>query len=160
MAVETEEAARRSAGLPFAALGAVGIVAGGLVAAVTSVAPSEHGVWAAAYLVLVAGVAQAALGVSQALLAPRPPAPRLVAMQVITWNVGDAAVLTGTLAGVVPVVDAGGALLVLALALLLWGVRAARPARSWLRWAFRALVVALLVSVPIGLALARIRPGG
>src|SRR5664280_2796146 len=73
-----EVPARRSAALPFAAVGAACIVAGGLVAAVSAPAPSEHASWAAAYLVLVVGVAQAALGVGQALLALRVPSRRNV----------------------------------------------------------------------------------
>src|SRR5664280_344044 len=52
-----EVPARRSAALPFAAVGAACIVAGGLVAAVSAPAPSEHASWAAAYLVLVVGAA-------------------------------------------------------------------------------------------------------
>ena len=52
---------RWSPALPFAALGAASIVAGGLVAAVTAAAPSQHGTWAAAYLVLVAALTVAAV---------------------------------------------------------------------------------------------------
>ena len=39
---------------PFGIVGVVRVVAGGLVAAATAPAPTEHGGWAAAYLVLVA----------------------------------------------------------------------------------------------------------
>ena len=151
--------ARRSAALPFAAVGAACIVAGGLVAAVSAPAPSEHASWAAAYLVLVAGVAQAALGVGQALLAPRVPSRRTVAVQFTAWNLGNGAVMAGTLAGITSLVDTGGALLVVAL-LLLSGVRASERPRTWLLWAFRLLAAVLLVSIPIGLVLARIRPRG
>src|SRR5664280_1845073 len=109
-----EVPARRSAALPFAAVGAACIVAGGLVAAVSAPAPFEHASWAAAYLVLVVGAAQAALGVGQALLALRVPSRRNVAVQFTAWNLGNAAVLTGTLAGITTLVDTGGALLVVA----------------------------------------------
>src|SRR5664280_1733410 len=154
-----EVPARRSAALPFAAVGAACIVAGGLVAAVSAPAPSEHASWAAAYLVLVVGAAQAALGVGQALLALRVPSRRNVAVQFTAWNLGNAAVLTGTLAGITTLVDTGGALLVVAL-LLLRGVRTGREPRTWLLWAFRLLAAVLLISIPIGLVLARTRPGG
>jgi len=140
-----EVPARRSAALPFAA--------------VSAPAPSEHASWAAAYLVLVVGAAQAALGVGQALLALRVPSRRNVAVQFTAWNLGNAAVLTGTLAGITTLVDTGGALLVVAL-LLLRGVRTGREPRTWLLWAFRLLAAVLLISIPIGLVLARTRPGG
>jgi hypothetical protein len=115
--------ARRPAALPFAAVGAACIVAGGLVAAVSAPAPSEHASWAAAYLVLVAGAARAALGVGQALLAPRVPSRRTIAVQFTAWNLGNGAVMAGTLAGITSLVDTGGALLV---ALLLLTKRRAR----------------------------------
>lgn len=158
----TREDAR--AALPFAVAGTACTVAGGLVAAVTATAPSERGAWAAAYLVLVAGVAQVALGAGQAWLAPSPPAPRLVAAQFTGWNSGNAAVLAGTLLSATPLVDIGGAVLVVALALLVHGTRGARAGgagalaarRRWSLHAFRLLVVVLLVSVPIGLVLARV----
>ena len=143
--------------LPFAVVGAVCVVAGGLVAAVTAHTPSEAAAWSAAYLVLVAGVAQIALGVGQAWLAPQPPSDRRVAVQFAGWNIGNAAVLVGTLLGIVRVVDVGGVLLVFSLALFALGVRGAR--RDWPLWAFRAIVVILLVSIPIGSVLARTHPG-
>ncbi|WP_200834572.1 hypothetical protein [Amycolatopsis alkalitolerans] len=137
-------------------------MAGGLVAAVTAPAPSTHASWAAAYLVLVAGVAQIALGLGQAALASHPPSTRQVAAQVIGWNVGNAAVLAGTLTGVLPLVDLGGALLVIDLALLIHAVRGGlrRSTRvgRWALYGFRVLVLLLLVSIPIGLALTRIEP--
>jgi len=154
-----EVPARRSAALPFAAVGAACIVAGGLVAAVSAPAPSEHASWAAAYLVLVVGAAQAALGVGQALLALRVPSRRNVAVQFTAWNLGNAAVLTGTLAGITTLVDTGGALLLVAL-LLLRGGRTGREPRTWLLGAFRLLAAVLLISIPIGLVLARTRSGG
>jgi hypothetical protein len=54
-------------------------------------------------------------------------------------------------------VDAGGVLIVLALLAALAAVRAARPGKPL--WAYRALVVIVLVSVPVGLVLARLRTG-
>lgn len=154
------ETARRFAAVPFGALGTGCVVAGGLVAVATAPAPSTHASWAAAYLVLVAGVAQVALGLGQAVLAPHVPSRRRVTVQVGAWNAGNAAVLAGTLTSVTPVVDTGGALLVLGLALLAGAVRGdvRHPGRRWPRYGFRLLVLVLLVSIPVGLALARIGP--
>ena len=81
-------------------------------------------------------------------------------MQFTAWNLGNGAVMAGTLAGITSLVDTGGALLVVALLLLLRGVRTGREPRTWLLWAFRLLAAVLLVSIPIGLVLARIRPRG
>ena len=80
-------------------------------------------------------------------------------MQFTAWNLGNGAVMAGTLAGITSLVDTGGALLVVAL-LRLSGVRASERPRTWLLWAFRLLAAVLLVSIPIGLVLARIRPRG
>lgn len=149
---------RRTA--PFAVLGTGCVVAGGLVAAATAPAPSTHASWAAAYLVLVAGVAQVVLGLGQAALAPHAPSGRQAAVQAGAWNAGNAAVLAGTLTGVLPVVDLGGALLVVGLAAVARPVRGHRPRAGW-RWAwygFQGLVLVLLVSIPTGLVLARLTP--
>jgi hypothetical protein len=145
----------RFAALPFVVLGSACIVAGGLVSAVTAMAPSEHGSWAAAYLVLVAGVAQIGLGAAQAALAPRAPSRRLIAAEVALWNLGNAAVMAGTLAGRLWLVDVGGGVLVVALAAFGYAVRGAGQRGGWLLAAFRLLVAVLLVSIPVGLWLAR-----
>lgn len=139
------------------------MIAGGLVAAATAPAPSVHGSWAAAYLVLVAGVSQVALGVGQTLFAPLNPSRRRVALEFAGWNGGNGAVLVGTLAGITPLVDLGGVLLVITLAMVVLGVRggAGRQIEPWRRWSlygFRLLILILLVSIPIGLILARIGP--
>ena len=145
---------------PATVVGVVCVVAGGLVAALTAPSPSEHGTWVAAYLVLVAGVSQVGLAVGQSLLAPRGPSARTSLAELVTWNGGNAAVLTGTLAGTVWLVDVGGALLVLTLALVVSAVRG-HPVRdgsrrqALARKAFQLLVLVLLVSIPIGLWLAR-----
>lgn len=154
-------AERRSEVLPFAVVGLACLVAGGLVAAATAPAPSEHGTWAAAYLVLVGGVAQAGLGLGQATFAAHLSA-RIIAAEVIGWNVGNAAVLAGAPLGSTALVDLGGVLLVVTLGLLARGLRPAKlqaaPAlHRWYLFGYRLLVLVLLVSVPVGLALARIR---
>ena len=52
----------RGSALGLLVAGAASIVLGGLVAAVTGPLELEHGSWAAAYLVLVSGVAQWVMG--------------------------------------------------------------------------------------------------
>lgn len=141
---------------PFLGLGGACVVAGGLVSAVSAGTPSQHSAWAVAYLVLVAGTAQVGLGLGK-LLASRRAAVASMA-ELGCWNAGNACVLAGVLVPLTPLVDVGGALLVVALALAVHGVRGARPAgvARPLLHAFRMLVVVLLVSVPVGLVLARV----
>ena len=148
---------------PATVVGVVCVVAGGLVAALTAPRPTEHGTWAAAYLVLVAGVSQVGLAVGQSLLAARGLPVRTCRAELVTWNGGNAAVLTGTLVGTTWLLDMGGALLVVTLALVVSAVHG-RPIREGgrrqvlARRAFQFLVLVLLVSIPIGLWLAR-QPG-
>ena len=145
----------RTPAAPFLGIGGACVIAGGFTAAVTAHAPTENATWVAAYLVLVAGVAQIGLGAGQAWLADQRPSPRLLAGELITWNLGNGAVIAGTVSGVTLVLDVGGALLVIALALLLAAVRGPR----WTGWPlvlYRALVVLVLVSIPVGLVLAEL----
>lgn len=136
------------------ALGVACIVAGGLVAAVTSPLGLAHGSWLAAYLVLVGGVGQVAMGAVH-LVPPAPARPALGWAQVAAWNVGNAWVIAGTLVAVPALVDVGGLSCVAALGIALLHARSLR--RSVLAWAYRAVLVVLLVSVPVGLVLAHIR---
>lgn len=147
-----------SAAVPFAVLGTSCVVAGGLVSAAVAVAPSQLGSWAVAYLVLVGGVAQVALGAGQALLASRPPGRRTVAAELAGWNVGNGAVLAGTLLGATWLADAGGVMLVAALALALAGIRGAVRDPAWILHLYRALIVVVLVSIPVGLVIGAVRP--
>jgi hypothetical protein len=132
------------------------IIAGGLVAAVTARAPSEKASWAAAYLVLVGGVATLGLALGRVFLSAERASGRSLATELTTWLAGNALVLAGTLVDLTWLVDVGGALLVVALALVVLGVRHGAGPR-WARGVFTALVVILLVSIPIGLVLARLR---
>lgn len=144
--------------------GYVCIVAGGLLAAVTGPLGLAHGSWAAAYLVLVGGVGQLALGWVPGVLA-RPTAGRSAWAVVITWNTGNLLVLGGTIAGVTLGVDAGSVLLAGALLLALVALSGWRgglpPDRSrWvlvLGWAYLGLLLLLVVSIPVGLVLAHLR---
>lgn len=143
--------------LAFLVVGGACIVAGGLISAVTTPLSLAHGSWVAAYLVLVAGCAQIGLGALQQRLAVRAPSTRVRAAQLGLFNLGNAAVIVGTLIDAPFVVDAGGLLLVAALAVFLVALRGSKP--SWAVWAFRGLVIILLVSIPIGLVLAHLRAG-
>lgn len=141
----------------FLVIGASCVVAGGLVAAATGPLRLEHGSWAAAYLVLVGGVAQIALGTAQRALAPRLPSTPVIVTELAAWNFGSAAVIAGTLVRVPLIVDVGGGLLVVALGLMMRTVRgsASRPRRAL--WTYRTALAVLLVSIPIGLVLAHLR---
>ncbi len=148
---------RWSPALPFAAFGAACIVLGGLVSAAIAPTPTEHGSWAVAYLVLVGGVAQVALGAGQALLAPAAPSRRVARSEMIGWNAGNAAVLAGTLLGFTWLADIGGAILVVSLALVTRQMRGATRRPAWPLYLYRGLVALVLVSIPVGLVLAEFR---
>ncbi|MDN5798366.1 MAG: hypothetical protein L0H79_21825, partial [Intrasporangium sp.] len=150
--------------LPALFVGALCIIAGGLVAAVTSPMSLSHGSWAAAYLVLVAGVAQIALAAGQGMLAGQARAGRrLLLVEFAGWNLGNAAVIAGTLWSATWLVNLGGAMLVVALGALLVATRGG-PGRTEVArgrqvalLAVRALVALLLISIPVGLWLAYVR---
>ncbi len=137
------------------AMGGISIIAGGLVAAVTAIAPTRHATWAAAYLVLVVGVAQLGIGMGQALLAPKTPSSRLITAELLTWDIGNAGVIAGTLLGRVGLVDLGGVLLAVSLVLFLLGVRGHAGQKRWLLYGYRLLIAIVLVSIPIGLTISR-----
>ncbi|MGH8989459.1 MAG: hypothetical protein ACRDXC_12840 [Acidimicrobiales bacterium] len=143
-----------AAWLPFVVAGAVLVLAGGMVAAAGGEAPSRHLSWASAYLVLVCGATQIFLGGGQAMLV-RQPARRLVLAQLVTFELGNACVLVGTLSGVHGVLYAGSATLFVSLAMFAWSTRAATLRPRLFVIAYRALVVLLAVGVPAGSVLAR-----
>ncbi|HEY8473153.1 MAG TPA: hypothetical protein VIL37_11050 [Natronosporangium sp.] len=134
-------------------LGAGCVVLGGLVAAVTRPLQLTDGSWAAAYLVLVCGVAQYVMGRVLGLPAvPGKPGWSLVAV----WNLGNLAVIAGTLLEVPAIVDAGAVLLVAALGLAWLAGRAVPRPVGWL---YRGMLLVLLVSIPVGVVLAHLRAG-
>lgn len=135
---------------PFVILGSIGIVAAGLTSAATAFAPSYQASWAVAYLVLVVGAAQIALGLGQAWLAPKPPSGRVVALESLAFNLGHAAILIGTLLGPLLLTVVGSALVVAVLILMYWLVRSPSR-RGWLLYAYWLILAILLVSIPIGL---------
>lgn len=150
----------------FVVVGFIGIVAGGLVAAATGPLQWTLGSWAAAYLVLVAGVAQLGLGAGQTWLADVAPSPRIVLIELLSWNIGNALVISGTLVGRLLVVgsfvvDLGGVLLVVGLVLFIrtaWKHRSDTDRGSrWVRRCYLLLALIVLVSIPVGLVLAALR---
>jgi hypothetical protein len=144
---------------PFLLIGALCIVSGGLVAAVTRPTGFDLGSWLAAFLVLVGGVAQIALGVGQAWLSDEPPRPTAVTAEVTAWNLGVAATIIGSLVPAPILTTLGGIASVVALVLFLRGVRKAESGAKWARTVYRGVAAVVLVSTPVGLALAWIRHG-
>ncbi len=146
-------------GIPFLVVGGISIIVGGSVSAAAAPSPSYTSSWAVAYIVLVAGVAQLVLGIGQAQLASKKLSTWLIVSEVLALNLANIAVLAGTLA-VMPVVSyIGASLLVIALVLFVWAVRGANTQAKWLLYAFRAVVVILAVTAPIGLVIAHSRLG-
>jgi hypothetical protein len=142
-------------------IGVCSVVLGGLVAAVTGPLDLAHGSWLAAYLVLVGGVAQCAMGQAR-FRRPEVIPPRRGWAQIGCWTVGNAVVIGGTLAGEPWAVDVGSALLVIALAIALHAARpsagaAAGGMSALVGHAYRVLLLVLAVSIPVGVALAHLR---
>jgi hypothetical protein len=138
------------------AVGAACIVLGGLVAAVSGPLDLALGSWTAAYLVLVAGVAQYAMGRSRAHRADTTLRMPWAWAQVGAWNAGNALVIAGSLAGIPWLVDVGSVLL---LAALVIAFRASWPASlpRWVEAAYRVFLVLLAVSTVIGSVIAHVR---
>lgn len=144
---------QRAAFKPFAVAGMVAVLAGGaLAAAIAAPAPTRHGVWAVAYLVLVLGAGQLAIGAGQALLPAVPPSPREAALNATAFNLSGAAIVVGVVTDHVAVFHAGSALLCAVLAWLLYRARRSTR-RGWALFAYRFFLAALVVSIPIGMAI-------
>jgi hypothetical protein len=152
--------------------GAGCVILGGLVAAITGPLGLENGSWLAAYLVLVCGVGAYATGTMQARPAPTPTPQARSLTQLGCWSLGNAAVITGAMTGIAIIVDAGVPLLVIALALALAdALRRDRPTESphqtagnpapgsnrLTGWAYRSLLLVLMISAPVGAVLAHLR---
>lgn len=83
-------------------------------------------------------------------------APNRIQLAAAFLLIGGVCVIAGTLSGLTAVVDLGGGLLVVALGLLLAAVRHHRRS-GWPFTLYRALIVLVLVSIPIGLILAELK---
>lgn len=144
-------------GIGFVGVGAASIIAGGLVAAVTRPTGFEEGAWVAAFLVLVGGVAQILAGAGQAGLVVEAPSRQTLAIELVTWNVGCAATILGTLLANPAVTSLGGVVLIASLAVFLGAVLGPKARPGPLRTAYVVVVAFVLISTPVGLALAWLR---
>lgn len=159
----------RSGFTPATVLTAIGsccVVLGGLVAAVTGPLDLVRGSWLAAYLVLVDGVAQCAMGQARRWRPDVVQPRRWGWTQIGAWNLGNAIVIGGTLMSAPLVVDLGSMLLVIALTIALHTTRrvtgaAARPAAErpspLVHWVYRTLLLILALSIPVGMVLSHLR---
>lgn len=136
---------------PFVVVGMGLVVVGGLVSAAAAPTASYHSSWAVAYVVLVAGVAQALLGLGQAILTGGAVSSTVRRAELWCWNLGNAAVLVGTLLDV-PVVLYLGCLPLIATLLMILRALVHAPS-NWLLWSVRVIVAVLLVSIPTGIVL-------
>ncbi len=143
---------------PYVAAGIAAIVAGGVVSAFSARHPNTFAMWASAYLVLVAGVAQICLGLALERLASSS-SNKLGYAAFGLLVAGNVFVITGSAvkyAGLewnMPVTATGSVLLVAALALVGWAIRGAK--RSRLKAGAYVGIVGLAVCIPIGLVLAQ-----
>lgn len=139
------------------------VVLGGVVAAVTGPFGLAKGSWLAAYLVLVGGVAQYAMGRARTWNRNGGQPAGWGWAQIAAWNLGNAAVIGGTLAGQPLLVDFGSVLLVVALVIALQNTRtlSGRSRRSAVvpvfGWAYRGLLLVLAVSIPVGMVLSHLQ---
>lgn len=156
----------RSSALGLLVAGAVSIVLGGLVAAVTGPFDLEHGSWAAAYLVLVSGVAQWVMGQARSWQAGSPAEKWWGWRQFGFWNLGNVAVMAGTFAGWPWLVGLGSVSLVAALVIAL--LAEGNPRRSaggeriappLVHLAYAAMLLVLALSIPVGMTLSIVRHG-
>ena len=145
---------RTVAALPFMVSGLAAIIAGGGTAAAIAYHPTEHLIWMVAYLVLVVGVMQGAFGAGQAWLAQDPPHPHVAWYQWALYNLGNAAVIVGTLDDRFDLVAAGTVLFAVAIAWFLFGIRTAR----WRYWGigYRVLLGVVFATSLIGLVISRV----
>lgn len=148
--------------MALAVTGAGFVLLGGVVAAVTGPLDLEDGSWLAAYLVLVCGAAQYAMGRFR-WFQPHGShsSTSSVWWQFGSWNAGNAAVILGTLAVGTLAVVAGSGLLFFALLIALrasWhsGIPPG-GAGTLLVWSYRILLVILAVSIPVGILLSALR---
>jgi hypothetical protein len=144
-------------------VGASCIVLGGLVAAFTGPLELTDGSWLAAYLVLVCGVAQYAIGRVPPRLGARAVSAGPTWAGVTCWNLGNLAVIGGTLSATPVLVDAGATLLALGLTVAWRAVRHVGPtmlrdrAGQAATWAYRVMLLGLLAGTVIGMFLAHRR---
>lgn len=144
--------ARALAAGAFVATGIVATIFGGLLATGAVPALAAEGGWLAAYLIVVAGIAQIALGAGQAWLAAACPGFERNAFEWGALNLGNLGVVTGSLLGSFWIVLSGSIAFVAALGLFARGVRPVRR-RVW-AWLYYGLLALLLALAGVGVRLA------
>lgn len=140
-----------NAATPFKLTAIGAIIAAGLVAAARAHAPTQPIVWMVAYLVLVVGVVQYALGAGQLALRDWQPKLTVVWGQWLIWNLGHAAVIGGTLCHSIGTVIIGTLLYDIAIIWLAVSVKGGH--RCLLRNAYWLLIALMFVSSWIGVLL-------
>lgn len=129
---------------PFAVVGVAAVIVSGVVGAALARFPSQQLVWAMAYLNLVVGVGQYALGAGQVRLGQRQPNRGTVWAQWALLNTGHAGIMGGTLSRSFAVVAAATLPYLLAMA---WFALRVRPRdRSAALLGYRALIALLSLS--------------
>lgn len=147
----------KSASAPFTVLSWLAIVAAGLVGAAIASHPTKYLVWMIAYLVLVVGASQHALGIGLVRFAAQPPQPKSVWSQWVLLNVGHAGVIAGTLAGLFPLVAAATVPYFIAVVWLALDARPKEPKSGLV--GYRLMIAVLLVSSLIGATLSHAAHG-
>lgn len=137
-------------------LGILAIICGGVLSAFTAAQPTPFTAWTSAYLVLVVGVAQVGFGLLGHSLVQRHR--HIVAwLSFVLYNFGSLAVIEAVhskpITSIPLVMDAGGACIILAILVLLYGVYGAKW--SWRLGVFYLVCLVIAVSVPIGMVLGR-----
>lgn len=137
--------------------GVVAVILGGLVAAVTDPIDLYRGSWMAAYLVLIVGAAQVAMGAMGRIHVNQRE--RWGWTQFGCWNAGSAIVILGTLGGSPASVSAGSVLLTVALVFAATATRGLHiERRMWSRLcAYRVMLAIVAISIPVGIALSYLR---
>lgn len=144
----------------FFVLSVLAIVAGGILSAFSARRPTRLTAWASAYLVLVVGVIQA--GLAAAWYGLKQPGSAVGVLAFILYNLGNAAVLSGTILrmrhrSAAAFVDWGGILIAAAMVGLLLALTG--TPLSPLSVIVIVLVAIIAVSMPIGLYLSHKRRG-
>lgn len=139
------------AATPFVVIGTGLVVVGGLVSAAAAPTASYHSSWAVAYIVLVAGVAQALLGLGQAVLTEGTVSAGERQLELWCWNLGNAAVVAGTLLDVPIMLYVGCVGLIVTLVLVMRAL--VHVPSNLLVWSVRVVIAVLLISIPTGIVL-------
>lgn len=143
--------ARLRASRIFLFSGLFWVIFGGLLSAATANTPTRVIMWMSAYLTLVGGVAQAALGAGQAYLARRLPTGGMRIVQWSVFHVGSLSVIGGVLMVVPWLTNVGTVIFDLSLLMFYVAVRDGRRS-AWL-WPYRAAIIVVALSSFVGIVL-------